>query len=956
MSRSPARTRGTLRCVAFTLALLSAAFCAPVYAQLTTATLQGTVSDQGGVIPGATVVAREASSGFEYRAVSGDDGTYTLAGLRPGTYEVVASLDTLKSSPQRVQVLVGQTSRLDLNVAPTLTETVDVVAEQRIVDVRAPEIGTSVTQDQLRILPQNSRNFLNFAALAPGVRVSTDEFRQEITAGALAARDTNVFIDGVSLKSDLLEGGVVGQDASRGNPFPQGAVQEFRVLSQNYKAEFEKASSAIITAVTRSGGNRWSGDAFTFYQDKHLVELDEFARQRDLPKPEYSRFQSGGAIGGPLVANRAQVFASYEQNRQNRDSQVFLGNRSVSGPPALIESLRRYEGTFTSPFREHLLFTKLSAQPRQDHTLELTYSLRNETDVRGFGNDTSYEAAENVRNRVDTVNGRYQVARPGWLNEAIVSYLRYRWNPTPLDTSQPGLTYQGILRIGGRDSEQFFVQERIALRDNFSVFVNAAGNHSLKTGGVLTFARYDVSKRLNANPQFTFLPDISYDFPAEARYGAGDPALDADNLQAGLYIQDDWAITSRLTLNLGLRWDYESDMLNNDYVTPQAVREATAPFVDAARYFSDGDDRPAFYGAIQPRVGATYDLLGTGRTVLFGGYGRYYDRVLYNYTLDERFRQQWAIRTFRFSTTGEPRDGNPTLVWDPAYFSQAGLEAVIGAGRAPNPEVFLIDNETRPPVSDQVTAGIRQSVAGIQFSASYGGVRSRNGFTFLFGNRRPDGTCCQPIPGYANILVSSDERRSWFDAFYLTAEKPYGVNGSRWGLTLSYTLGEATQTGGDLFSLDFPTVAGYPRYPTAGDERHRVVTSVIYRLPLDIIASSLITLGSGTPFTITDESQGTGVNQRRVLRNEGRPEQFGFIFPDAWAYRSVDVRLEKIFRVPGGQQVSFAAEAFNLFSFSNYRDFDGYIPPLPDTNPNFGRPRAVIDPGRRLQFGLRYAF
>ena len=105
--------------------------------------------------------------------------------------------------------------------------------------------------------------------------MADNEFRKEITAGALPSQQTNVFIDGVSYKNDLILGGVVGQDSSRGSPFPQNAVQEFQVLTQNFKAEYEKAGSAIITAVTRSGGNTYHGDIFNFYQDKSLAENEE---------------------------------------------------------------------------------------------------------------------------------------------------------------------------------------------------------------------------------------------------------------------------------------------------------------------------------------------------------------------------------------------------------------------------------------------------------------------------------------------------------------------------------------------------------------------------------------------------------------------------------------------------------------------------------------------------------
>ncbi|HEY8549104.1 MAG TPA: carboxypeptidase regulatory-like domain-containing protein [Vicinamibacterales bacterium] len=963
MSRTGMRRTPGLIGLALAWALLAPA--SPLPAQTTTATITGTVSDEAGVLPGATVTARDAQSGFTSEVVTAADGTFALGGLRPGTYEITVSLEQYKPQTRTVQVLVGQTVTVNFKISPDLlvVEQVQVVADNRLVETKTAEISTNVTQDQIRFLPQSTRNFLNFAALAPGVRVSDDEFRKEIAAGALAANQTNVFIDGVSYKNDVIEGGVIGQDASRGNPFPQNAVQEFQVLTQNYKAEFEKASSAIITAITRSGGNSFSGEVFNLYQDKNLVQNEQMTRVGDRyvvteidPKPTYERWQWGASLGGPIVRDRMQFFASYEENRQDRDNLVTRG--VVEGaPPELLARLEQHEGVFRSPFREKLLFGKLSAQPRAGQQVEVTYNWRNETDIRGFGNQSSYEAAENVRNRVDSVLGRWQIATAGnWLNETFVSYQRYRWNPVPLNKGLVGLDYQGLMRIGGRDTEQLFVQQRVALRDDLTRFATWRGSHALKAGAVVSFNDYEVRKEFTGNPIFRFRSVENFAFPFEASYGVGDPDLSADNVQFGVFLQDDWAITPRLTLNVGLRWDYESDQLNNDYVTPENVREATARFVDPARYFTDGDDRPPFYGAWQPRLGFSYDISGNGSTVAFGGWGRYYDRVLYNYTLDERFRLQYAVRTFRFSETGEIRDGNETIVWDPSYLSVEGLQGLIDRGVAPNPEVFLIDNETKPPVSDQFSIGVRQRLGPVVMSASYSGVRSHNGFTFLFGNRRADGTCCETIPGFSNILISSDDKKSWYDALYFQAEKPLSGDRFPWGFSLTYTLGRAEQIGGDLFSLDYPTVADYPRYPTSNDERHRVVATAIARVPWDIYLSTLITLGSGTPYTITDESLGAGPNERRVRRNEGRPQQFSFIFPDAWAYRSVDLRAEKQFRIGGMHRISVAIEGVNVFSFDNFTDYDGYIPTLPATNPLFGQPRRLIDPGRRLQVGVRYGF
>ncbi len=422
-----------------------------VPAQISTATVQGRVSDATGVLPGVTVTAKETQSGFTHDAVTGADGFFTLAGLRPGTYEIRTAMDQFKPQSRTVQVLVGQNLTVDFVISPDVgyTETVQVVSE-RLTDMRTTEVSTNVTEEQIQHLPQNSRNFLNFAALAPGLRVSDNELRKEFSAGALPSQNVNVFIDGVSFKNDVIDGGVVGQDASRGNPFPQNAVREFQVLTQNFKAEYEKAASAIITAITKSGSNRFSGDLFGYYQDKGLVENEimvrdpttqVFVKGKADPKPTYERWQWGASLGGPVIKDKAQFFASYEENRQDRASTVLVGSVSTA-PPSLVADLRTREGVFTSPFRENLLFAKGSWQPRQGHHAEVTYSWRNETDIRGFGGMTSFETAENVRNRVDSIQGRWQVAGSTFLNELYLSYQRYRWNPEPENEESIGLNLQ----------------------------------------------------------------------------------------------------------------------------------------------------------------------------------------------------------------------------------------------------------------------------------------------------------------------------------------------------------------------------------------------------------------------------------------------------------------------------------------------------------------------------------
>jgi outer membrane receptor protein involved in Fe transport len=921
-------------------------------AQNTTATVRGTVTDAAGQpVPNAAVIATETATGFSYADATSVTGSYNLT-LGPGAYQIEVSAPGFETVTETLRVQIGQAVNLEVRLgAPgTVAEEITVAADAPVFELRTSEVATNVTQEQIENLPQGDRNFLNFAALAPGVRLSLDPFRKEVQAGALPSQNTNVFIDGASYKNDVLQGGVVGQDASRGNPFPQNAVQEFRVLSNNYKAEYQKASSAVISAVTKSGTNELNGEVFGFYQDKSLVAADDIAEARGEAKPEYERWQAGLSLGGPIVSDQLHYFVSYEANRQDRANRVSLGSTTA---PA---EFRRYEGNFTSPFRSSLGFGKISWQPAQGHLFDLSGNLRQETDVRSFGGQTSFESAENVKIDVTTGVAKYQFVRGNLLADTTVSYQQFKWNPTAENPDLIGREYQGIIRIGGRDTDQRFEQTRLAFREDVSLLGGQwLGEHVVKLGVNADFLSYDVQKRLVGNPVFIFRPDVSFDVPVEARYGSGNPDLSADNEQYGLYVQDDWQVNDRLTINLGVRWDYETDMLNNDYVTPDRIRtDLSGRF--PSQYFTDGNDRPEYKDAFQPRIGFSWDATGAGKTVVFGGVGRYYDRVLYNDILDERFRLNWAVRTFRFSTDGKPRDGQPTLLWRPEYLSQQGLDGLIASGRAPNPEVFLVDNGTKPPVTDQWSVGVRQTWRNTNISATYTGSRSKNGFTYLFGTRRPDGTCCESIANYSNVLISSDDKEAWYDAFFLTIDRPY-TSSSRWGYSLAYTWSEAEQIGGDLFSLDFPSVQAYPRYPTANDETHRVVATGIFGLPWDVRLSTIFTLGSGVPYTIADASRGFGPNEFQLRLNEGRPEKESFLIPDAWAYRTVDLRLQKDFVFGGDQRVGLIAEVFNVFDYENFGCYNGFIAPTSGApNADFGKPGCLVEPGRRLQFGLSYRF
>jgi outer membrane receptor protein involved in Fe transport len=944
---------------AIPIVLLLAGLGAPILrAQTTAGTLRGRVKDEtGGLLTGATVEAVNDDTGLRLGATTGSTGFFNLS-VPPGSYTVTATLSGFTSDVHKARVLVGQTQGLDfqLKLAAQAAEAVTVSAETPVIETKSNEIATNVTEQQIEQLPQDNRNFLDFAALAPGVRYNDSPLSKTISAGAVDANAVNVFIDGTSYKNDVLTGGIAGQDTSRGNPFPQNAVQEFRVVTQNFKAEYEKSASAIVTAVTKTGTNDFHGDGFAQYQDKSLVADDDCAdtvngrcgtgHKPGHQKPDYTRWQAGVDIGGPIVKDQVHFFGSWEYNDQTRSNNVAVGSQIGLVPEPLKSELLSFEGDIASPFKSNLAFGKISWQAMASDVVDTSGFYRKENEIRDFGGQTSEQSANNIENGVWNVQIKNTWVSTSYMSETTTSYNDYRWNPQPVNPGQIGLNYEQVLRIGGGNNHQDFDQRRFTFREDFSFLdIKGLGNHVVKSGAYINVNDYNVHKFQNDNPEFDFSSSISPDFsfPYQAFFGFGNPNISAHNNQYGVYVQDDWTVNPRLTVNLGIRWDYETDQLNNSYVTPANVVDELSGKVPP-NYFTDGSQRSNYYNEFQPRVGFSYDLSGKGTTVLFGGYGRYFDRDTYNYVLDERYRLQYTRLQFLFSSDGLPRNGVPTILWDPKYLSADGLLQLVESGMGPKPQVFLINNDTKPPRTDEYSGGIRQQAGPVGISLSYAGSRSTSGYTYVWNNF----PCCQhPAPDFAEILLSQASKRGWYDALLLSVNKPYSAS-DKWGATLAYTYSHARATGGDLFSLDYPSVSDYPHHRTQFDEKHRIVASGIVGIPWDIRLSTLITLGTGTGFTIINgDFFGPGLSQ--VLLYDGK---VGGTFP----YQEIDLLLQKDFLI-GAARVGFNAGVYNLTNHDNLDpgSIDGFIPKN-GTNQNFGTAGALLTLPRRFQFGVTVGF
>jgi carboxypeptidase family protein/TonB-dependent receptor-like protein len=948
-------------------------------AQTTTGTVRGTITSGGAPIADAQVALRNAATGTQRGTLSNTDGSYTLAGLVPAAYDMTVRRIGSQPQTRRVVVQIGATHIQNFDLTQEATQLSAVVVEAVAVpETRTSEVATQVTEKQLETLPTPSRNFLDLAVLSPGVTVTEDRTEgrtRTFSAGGMSPNAVNLFVDGTSFKNDVTGGGVAGQDASRGNPFPRNAIQEYRIISQNFKAEYQKASSAIITASTKSGGNTWTGNALIGYQHRGLVELDSFQRRDqatnpNFVRPEYQRILTALSVGGPIIHDKMHFFGSYEGNIQDRANRVDMGTPPTGFTALDTVNIRQYNGNFESPFRETLLFGKISYALSEKSTAEVNFSNRHETDVRDFGNRLAYNGAVDFRQDVFVAQAKHNYFTGGWLNEAKVDFSRFQRNPTPAFGGLPRRLYRysnADNEIGSFRSEQDFIQKRVGLRDDLTYTgFEWGGEHVFKVGASVDFAKYDILKDNDGIPIFRY--DViargdtfNYATPYQVTYGTGNAFLKTDNTQFGVYAQDDWTPVSRLTLNVGVRWDFESKMMNYDYVTPRNVIDTLTRYnsqlptpLDLNRYISNGSTRKPSYSAIQPRLGFSYAFDEDNKTTIFGGWGIYYDRTLFDVAVDETLKLTHPTFTVQFA----PRNRTPSpgeVAWNDAYLTadREVLDALVGTfGR---PEAWLIDSDIKTPRSTQYSFGIRQLLGQFAGSFTYAAVRGEDLLTLNWANfgLNPNGSCCTSFDlaphGFSNFIYSTNDAKTWYDAFIFQVDRVYRPaegRGISWGAGLGYTYTtrelEGVDALGDLFA--FPNTKNIPKHP-ANDEKHRIVANWIMDIPYiwGIQYSGLLTLGGKV-------RKDVGCNVR-FCSNPAEYERGGFTVPGTFPYRNVDMRFRKDFPF-ARMRIGATLDIFNAFNHDNL----GCYETGSRTASNFGQPTCVVSDARRYQVGAELDF
>jgi len=979
-NRIARRYNRTVLCCALASCL---AIAAPtVLAQSANATLRGQVA---GVSAPTDVTARNVATGAVRRTRTAADGSYTLVGLEPGTYTVEAA-----SGPaQTVRLAVASTSTLNLSAtggaAPGTPSTMEaVVVQGSLADVKTSEVGKTVSLHQIQQTPQITRNFLEFADSVPGMIFTRDtKGHTQLTGGGQNASSTNVYIDGVGQKSYVKEGGVAGQFSSSGNPFPQLAIGEYKVITSNYKAEYGQISSAAVTAVTKSGTNTFHGEAFYRYTDDSMRARTASEDQPGQEKVSSAEKEYGFSIGGPIIEDRLHFFFTYEAKRFDLPTTVVADNGAGGGVASLPPDVASLFGPESTAFQEDLYFGKLDWELTDADRIELSGQYRDESQ-EDFSGSVAREHGIVTDNHDKRFALRWEHSADRWFNEVLLTHEDSFNNPVPI-TDGNGFVYvysangandPTIIQTGGASplAAQTKGQKGWSIEDNLT-FNNFDwhGGHTVKIGARYKDVDLHAADALDINPQFYYTIDNPA-FPSTTPFkafftkpvtgiGGLSPSVVTSAKQVGLYIQDDWAVDNHLLLNVGLRWDYEENPAYLDFVTPDNVvaalnsQDPKAPAgqtyaqslanggININDYIGNGHNRSAPKNEWQPRLGFSYDIDADEQHVVHGGAGRSYDRDLYDYLQLEITKAALPQFTVNFQdpATGLCRNGaTPCVPWDPIYLNGLGnLQALVQAGNGG--EIDLMNNDLKVPYSDQFSLGMTNTIGQWITDATVTRILSYDGFVFTLGNRYPNGDFfengSQPwgngVPGFGNLILGSNGIETKTTQLLLSAQKPYSKE-SGWAASIAYTYTNAIQNRdiNEHYSFDRATIEDYPFIRSNAAPRHRIVMVGSYDIPWGITLGAKITLATPTPgntFACHDVGQPTPPTTEPPCQPVGvSPSGNGrfIIGGQYWGYRSVDLQATKNFPM-GDHLTGFVRlDAINIFDFHNLVDIN-YVT-LPD--------------------------
>jgi carboxypeptidase family protein/TonB-dependent receptor-like protein len=927
----------TLRNAAITLALILVA--GPAAAQTTTGNISGLITDvQKAALRGVAVRVRNTETGFTRSGTSDDAGVYRLAGLPVGTYEVGAELQGM-----RPFVLPGVVVKIGLDVSLDITmqvadraESVTVTAPAPMISTASSAVGEVVDLERIEGLPLNGRQFANLAATVPGVGLGlhtdstkTAQYTPQISGGN--GRNVNYVVDGGDNTDDTV-GGLLQM-------FPLEAIQEFTVLTQRFDAEYGRSNGAVLNVVTKSGTNQLRASWFTLLRDDGMNARTFSETLANLDKQSYQRYQFGGSLGGPIVRDRANYFGAYE--RTNQDTKQIVN--TLGAFPA-------EDGVFDVPFREDLFTGKVTASIGSQQYLSVRYGRDHNTQASGAGPTIAHSAWATSTNSFDSVNVNHNwPVRSSLLNEAVFQYSDFV-NDTPALSPGPSFLMPSSVRGGTpATAPQRTEQIKLQFRNDLS-WTTRAGfgvSHELR-GGVnwIHEPRLRVFAGSGTQGLYT-MAELNLTGPViDVTVIGNNPTANFPLEQYGFYVQDNWRVWNRVTLNLGVRWDYVDgfpiDQSRSANFQAMQLAGASGRFAGTLLDEFGKEPRPD-RDNVQPRFGAVIDLFGNARDVVRGGWGLYTDfGYIASNVLTAAFDAAQAGIVFQANDPQGLRKADETFFRVTDSLDTIAFRNAITGGSAPAGEVAspLLEQ----PYSRQTNLGwSHQLDSSTVVSADYVRVDGRDLNMRVRPNVRINGpqrllTGLNISPNNSTFRTALSRGSSRYDGLILAFRRRLsrGVDASA-----SYTVAKATSDVGTAYDEiaqnliqdirdPFGPVQQGPSART--DSRHLVSISGIIHAPLNVNVAPIFYYRSALPvhtFEGTDLNGDGTINDRTAhqYRYTGFDADNHATFEEGGActtvvcsrragFSQLNLRVSRVFPLRRFR-IEAIGEVFNLFNAKN---------------------------------------
>jgi outer membrane receptor protein involved in Fe transport len=889
-------------------------------AQLPTSTLNGTVTDpQGAVVAGAKVVITNTATGASREVTTAGDGGYTVTDLTPGTYSVRVNASGFAVSEfKEIHLDVGRVLTLDVSLKIAKAgEVVEVTGGEISVNTTQSEVQGLVSSTTVENIPLNGRNYLELAFLIPGNRPATNydptkTNTLEVSSAGQFGRGNNLTVDGGS-NVDVVVGGTLLN-------FPQDSVQEFQIATNHFTAEVGNSGSSIINIATKSGTNDLHGSLFGFFRNKNL-QGRAAVEDRTQPKPPFDRQQFGGSVGGPILKNRAWFFLSGEDRNQHAAVQV--GQRKFGATNKIIVT------GAAAPLDDLLTLGKLDFKlsSKDDFYVRYAYNRSIETANGSLGRPLGTPAnRQNSLNRFNSFYGNWTRTFSSHLVNTVIENTNTFVNNIPAfsssadtlcagaagyaggcGTNPPGLgltpapvVEPAELRFASlQDGLNFRIPQRT--RANTYEIQDALtwtrGVHTFHFGGRIQRQLIDALFDRNGSDPITLTQDFAtqdlngdgvindLDIPISSVILSTAPVRPPtyptySNTALGWYVQDDWRLRSNLTLNLGIRYDFDTNVFANKESFQGCPTPLTTPPTQNCVWLRTllGAKPHRDTADFGPRIGFAWDPFKTGKTVVRGGYGIYYDPIVLEVELLEGLFDGRRVSqgTLAGSVCSNVANGDCTLPGarfdngTPTLFAHPGCGGTCGgpysgAQKGSSALLFFVDPNSHHPTVQQFTLGVQHQF-GQDWIVSADALHDF-GYHFIIGKILDDSKgkfviVTDPLTGRSTaVLDQAPLAKTWYDGLLVSAQKRpsrlFGLEKWQYTFSANYTLSKSFNYANDDqigFNVNSPVATNFGFNNVAlekgfapTDERHRFTLFGVLNAPYDFSFSPILTLTSSVP-------------------------------------------------------------------------------------------------------------